>query len=258
MNSLDPSPSGKRDTRWVTGLAGAYLVLLYVAACAILSVFGYVRRQQIPGVRNYFPSSVPTPTASPHILVHPPPDSVRVMDDNFDSNAFGWSANYPFSKVQVVNGRLLLESNRPGYFAIARIKNEARLLSDGKYYLQADFATDVSTVYPYGLVFGLDTTADAYYSFEVFPQTRGYSLTSYSGGTRQDLVPYKFAAVKPYPQSNTLSVYYDHGNIELYINGSLLTTYLDPAPHENGAFGVEVADSGFTLSVDNFFAYNDK
>jgi hypothetical protein len=261
MNSLDPSPGERRNTSWVTGLAGAYLVLLYVAACAIFSVFGYVRREQIPGVRNYFPTHLPTPTSTPippHILVLQPPGDAVVLADNFNSNIYKWSAYSWSSKVEVLNGRLFLLSNVPRYFGIAKIGNGTRVVPDRKYYLQADFATDVSTADSYGMVFGLDATTETFYLFEVTPQTRGFQLMSHSHGNWKELVPSKFASIKPFPESNTLSVYYDHGNIELYINGSLVTTYLDPTPHDNGLFGSYVNDSGFTLIVDNYFAYNDK
>jgi hypothetical protein len=261
MNNLDPTPRDKRDTHWVTGLAGVYLVLLYVAACAIISVFGYVRREQIPGVRNYFPTHVPTPTYTPvppHILVHQPPGNAVVLDDNFDSNKYNWNAFYWYSKVEVLNGKLFLLSDRPGYNGLAEIGYNSPVAPATKYYIQADLSTDVSTYQAYGLVFGLDDTTEVFYLFEIMPQTGGYRLMSHYRGNSKELVPLKFATVRPFPESNTLGAYYDHGNIQLYINGIQVTTYDDPSPADNGIFGTFVEGSGYTLIVDNFFAYNDK
>jgi hypothetical protein len=261
MTGLDPSPPERQDKRWVTRLAGGYLVLLYVAACAVISVFGYVRRQQIPVIRTYFPSSTPTPTstpAPPHILVHQPPANAVVLADDFESNQNGWNAYYWYSKVEVVNGRLLLLSDRPGYYGLAVIGHGTHVVPEAKYYIQADLATDVSVSDAYGLVFGLDESTGNFYLFRVIPQTGGYTLSLHTGGKWKELVPFKSVEVKAYPGSNTLGVYYDHGKIDLYLNGTWLTMYTDSQPLNNGLFGTYVDGTGFTLIADNFFAYNDK
>jgi hypothetical protein len=37
--------------------------------------------------------------------------------------------------------------------------------------------------------------------------------------------------MKPYPEVNTLGVYFNKGQIELYINGILVTSYTDMQPY---------------------------
>jgi hypothetical protein len=258
VDNLEPTSPETADRRWVTRLAGAYLVILYLAACAIIAVFGFVRRQQIPGVQSYFPSPVPTPTPTPHILVQLPSKNTRVLVDNFDTNQYNWSAFYWFSKVEVTNGKLLLRANQNDSMGLAYIGDQTLVIPNGKYYLQADLATDVRTARSYGLVFSLEPETEAFYLFEVIPQEGGYRLFRHATGGWVELVTFKQGNFKPYPESNTLSVDFDHGKIALYANGIPVATYVDPNPINFGTFGVYVDDAGFTLVADNFFAYTDQ
>lgn len=240
----------------MTNLAGAYLILLYVAACAIIAVFGYGRRDRILGIKNYYPSPIPTVTPAPHILVHQPANNTGVMIEDFSTNQRGWNAYYWFSKVEVLNGKLLLQSNRTGYFAIATCEDPGITTLSGKYYLQADFTADANLIQPYGLVFGLGSDDQKFYLFEILSRYQTYSLLKYGSSKWNTLVPSSNAqTIRKYPESNTLSIYFDNGSVELYINGTLESTFRDQTPYNDGAFGVYVDNSGFTLLVDNFFAY---
>jgi len=92
--------------------------------------------------------------------------------------------------------------------------------------------------------------------FEILPQFHEYGLYKHAASAKwTKLVPYASAeAIRPYPESNTLGIYFNNGSIELYINGNLESTYRDQAPYNSGDFGAYVDDSGFTLFVTHFFA----
>ena len=236
-------------------------MLLFVAACSTIAVFGYVRRERIPGIRNYFPSPTPAPTSGPHILVHQPVNYDKVRMEDFSTNAYDWSAYYWFNKVELLDGKLLLQSNRTGYGALTTCTDNDLtwcFTHQKKYYLQADFATSAYPTQPYGLVFGMDSATGNYYSFDILPSFHRFMLLKRAASDWDTLVPLTTTvAIRPYPEVNTLSVYFNGGRIELYVNGKSVSTYTDTNPYTGGKFGASVAGPGFELIVDNFFAFGN-
>jgi hypothetical protein len=85
-----------------------------------------------------------------------------------------------------------------------------------------------------------------------------FSLFKYTQGKWDELVPLSRSAIKPYPEVNTLSVYFNQGNIDLYINGSSVASYSDKGPFHSTGLGAFANDAGYRLIVDNFFAYDEK
>lgn len=239
-------------------------------ACIILSIclitFTVIFRQQIPVIKNYFPTvtPIPTPTSIPHILVHAPSDNTLILKDDFTTNQNDWSAYYIKSKIEVRNGKLAIESFEYNSVGIAECfcKSPADLpITDlyyaDTYYLQADVSTEKWTTKIYGLAFGLDK-AIGFYEFSVNPIDQVFYLQKSLKTGWANLTSGSSKAIKPYPDANTLSVYFDHGTIELFINGEKVATYIDENPISKGKIGFIANDFDFKLLVDNLFVYNGK
>lgn len=118
--------------------------------------------------------------------------------------------------------------------------------------------TDVDADRPYGLVFGMNNTLDTFYLFEILPRSTQFSLYKYAPGKWNALIPFSYSEMNPYPGVNTLSAYFNKGQIELYINGNLAASYTDQQPYRYAGVGALVNNSSYRLIVDNFFAYSGK
>ncbi len=249
MDSHKTEESPKR--RAVTILAGGCLVVLYLALFVILTVF--IHEQTV--IKN---SPTPTATAipTPHIVVHQPTSKRGVVHEDFSSNRREWGLYYPYGKLEVINGKLILQSNIQGGPAIGTSNLFAP--SGGRYYIQADFTTDTNKALPYGLVFGLNKSLGTYYLFEIWPRTGGFRLLKYNAGKWHELIPYSRGVISPYPEASTLSVYFNEGHIELYINGELASTFSDTDLLRSTDVGIFVSNSGYRLIVDDFFVYAEK
>lgn len=163
---------------------------------------------------------------------------------------------YPYGKIEMIHGKLILQTNLDDTYLIG--KSAEFDLSEGAYYVQADFATDIEEAYSYGLVFGFNESLGTYYMFDVSPATGYYRLLKFNTGKWDELIPFAEVTINSYPEVNTLSVYFDGGDIELYINGELISSFNDKTYFKSGGTGVFVNDSGFRLIIDNFFAYSEK
>lgn len=242
--------------RWVTILAGGCLAILYVYLCIFATIAGFIHKERFPNLNHY--SSTPTVSnrSTPEILVHPPDKKNMIRFEDFSSNIRDWSLYYPNGKVEVINGKLVLQSSISGNSIIGENEN---FISRGEtYYVQADFTTDINTFQQYGLVFGMNSRLNAYYLFSVAPAARGYQLFKYNSGEWNELIPFSSTDLLRYPDTNTLSVYFDKGNIEIYIDGNLMSSYMDKQPLQFTGMGAFVGNSGYRLIVDNFFAYTEK
>ncbi|HLO33063.1 MAG TPA: hypothetical protein VK249_28210 [Anaerolineales bacterium] len=237
--------------RWLTILAGGYLVILCVVLFSVAGVFSY---KQI-ATRNA-PTSTAVLTPTPHMLVHQPMNSSAVEYEDFSSNSREWSLQYPSGKLQIINGKLILQSNELNEFALGTSR---QFVSSGeKYYIQADFTMDTDKAYGYGLFFAFNESLGSFYLFDVAPTTGDFRLLKYHAGKWDLLVPYSQGFLNPYPEINTLSVYFDVGNIELYLNGNLGAKFSDHDPFRSNGVGVFVGNGGYRLIVDNFFVYEEK
>jgi hypothetical protein len=249
MDDLATKTSQKRNP--ITLLGGGCLAILFLALCIIVAIFS---RKQIADRNKPTPTTTITPV--PHILVRSPSDQRKVTHEDFSSNENDWGLYFDYGKLEVINGKLILQSDVPNGVGVGT----SLLLSpvSENYYIQADFSTDIDMISSYGLVFGLNKSLATFYLFEIWPRSAGFRLLKYNAGKWTGLIPYTSADIAPYPQSNTLSVYFDKGDMELYINGELGTKYSDKYYFQSKNVGVFVNNSGYRLIVDDFFIYDDK
>ncbi len=237
---------------WLTIFAGGYLVYLFI-------LFGIFAAFMIPVFRSIAnkpstPSITTVPT--PQILVHVPADKNSIRFEDFLSNQRDWSLEYASGKIETINGKLILQTYSSGWPAIGQ--NQLFIPNGSIYYVQADFMTDIDANQPYGLVFGRNDTLDTFYLFEILPHSNQFSLYKYAPGKWDALVPFSNTEINPYPEVNTLSAYFNKGQIELYINGNLVTSCSDQQPYTSVGVGVLADNSSYRLIVDNFFAYSEK
>jgi hypothetical protein len=245
--------------RRITRLAGGCLTVSYLVFCATLFLASYPYRYHFPYLRDNLRTQTASPIPTPHLLAHQPVGNNSIIFDDFSSNARDWGAAYPGSKVEVIDGKLILQSNVSNYFAVATNRDRLLVLNGGRYYVQADFTTSVFAAGTYGLVFGLNGTAGTFYSFDIQPQTAMFRLIKHTPEKWSQLIPLSSvgSAFNSYPEVNTLSAYFDRGAIELYINGNLVSSCFDKEPFQFGGFGAYLDNNSFRLIVDNFFAYSD-
>ncbi|HUH97740.1 MAG TPA: hypothetical protein VLZ89_10305 [Anaerolineales bacterium] len=238
--------------RWLVILAGGYLIYLFIllgisAAFLIPLVKTSARTPPTPSV---------TVSSTPQILVHAPLDKSSIRYEDFSSDVRDWNLAYLRGKIETINNRLILQSYAHGGPAVGQ--NQLFIPAGSLYYVQADFMTDVDADQPYGLVFGRDNELDTFYLFEILPRLQQFAFYKYTPGTWETLVPFSGAEMKPYPQANTLSAYFDKGQIELYINGNRATSYTDQRPYLSVGVGAFAADPSYRLIVSDFFAYSEK
>lgn len=256
------------DIQRVVIIGCSLLTLILLLTCAI--TFAAIFREQIPLVKNYFPSATPTqtltptPTTIPHILVHMPSANTVILKDDFTTNTNDWSTYYSDAKVEVKNGKLALESFDSGSIGIAYCfcKSPAglpvnELYYADNYYLQADLSTENATADNYGLIFGL-AKGVGFYEFSINSTRKKYYLQKNEKSGWVNLDSGSSQIINDYPEANTLSVYFDHGSIELFINGVKVTTHVDKTPINKGKIGFIADDANFKLLIDNLFVYNEK
>lgn len=236
----------------MTQLAGGCLILLFLMVC-VTAVFVF---RTSPFAGNATPTPTPEVTQAPHILVRQPADQSLVMQEDFSSNKREWGLFYPYGKLEIIHGKLILQSNIGQRFVIGK-SSEFNYLSQ-PYYIQADFSTDIDNGFAYGLIFGISNSLESYYLFEVAPKTGYFRLLKYKAGKWDELVPPTQGTLRPFPETNTLSVYFEAGDLELYINSELVKSFSDENPLRSSGVGVFVTSNGYRLIVDNFFAYGGK
>ena len=241
--SRKPSP--------ITFVAGGCLVVLYLALCIIAVAFG---GKQIADKNAPTPTITSTPV--PHILGRAPSTQSAAIHEDFSSNKNDWGLYFDYGKLEIINGKLILQSDVPNGVGVGTSKQFSP--KGEKYYVQADFSTDTNTNSSYGLVFGLNKSLATYYLFEVSPQSASFRLFKYNAGKWAELIPSSYVEMNPYPQANALSVYFDKGRIELFINGKSVSKYSDKEFFKSRDVGIFVNDSGYRLIVDDFFIYDEK
>jgi hypothetical protein len=249
MDNQTAKTKSKRNP--ITLVAGVFLAILYLALCGVVAIVG---QEQLRKSAN--PTSTHLPIATPHVLAHMPSDPGKVIYEDFSSKPSNWGLYYFYGKLEIINGKLVLQSDMPNQLAVGTTKHLTP--SGEKYYIQADFSTDTKTNFPYGLVFGLSKSLGTYYMFEILPLSTSFRLSKYSAGQWDQLVPPSPANLNPYPQANTLSVYFDHGKMELYVNGMLQSNYTDKDFFQSKDMGVFVSNIGYQLFVDDLFVFDEK
>lgn len=249
----EQAESRRPKLRWLTSLAAGLLLLLFILLGTFI-VFMLKR------YRLLVADQLGTPTVSmvstPRILVHVPTDASLVRYEDFSSDLQDWSLQYLGGKVEIVDGKLVLQSYKSAF--PLTVKNQNFIPTGDTYYVQADLTTDVSAASPYGLVFGLNDSTDTYYVFDILPRSKQFRLIKAAPQNWAMLLPATRGQMKPYPEVNTLSVYFNKGLIDLYINGNSIAEYADSSPYHFAGVGVLESDPSYRLIVDNFFAYSQK
>lgn len=241
--------------RRVTWIAGAVLVLLYAGLFAAVWMSGLIPDRK--GALAPAATPTPAPTATgPRALIYPPPRADMLRSDDLSTGLDGWYSLYANGKMENIKGQLVLQTNRRGQPALAV---NAKLLDAGtKYYIQADLATDTLPTGSYGLVFGASESLGTFYLFDCTPPLNTCRLLKITGSDTDALIADIKAELEPYPNPNTLSVYFDDGRIELYTNAELVSSYTDKQPFRYTGVGVLVWFPGFRVVADNFQGYSEK
>ena len=167
--------NGAPKPRWFTIFAGGYLIYLFI----LFGIFAAFMMPLFRTITSKSPAPITTIVPTPQILVHIPTDKSSIRFENFSSDQKDWSLLYPSGKIDVINGKLILQSNAPNWPAIGQnpfFISASPIYSI--YYVQADFMTDVDANEPYGLVFGMDNRLGTFYLFEILPRSKQISLVS--------------------------------------------------------------------------------
>ena len=249
MDELPIESSKKRNPIFL--FTGGCLGILYLALCILVLTVG---RGQMAA--STAPTITPTITPVPEILIHPPSDPGRVTHEEFSSNKLHWALYYPDGKLEIINGKLILQANAPDMYTVGTSSYVSP--KSGSYYMQADLSTDIQTVNPYGLVFGSDRSKATMYFFDIQPQEKKFRLSKYNGEKWSELIPATETEINPFPHTNTLSVYFDGDNMELYINGKLVSEYSDEEFFQPTDIGMFMSNAGYRLVVDDLFVYSEK
>ena len=62
--------------------------------------------------------------------------------------------------------------------------------------------------------------------------------------------------INSFPVTNTLGVYFDRGEMQLFVNNTLVNSYKDKDPFECRKSGFIVNDGKVDMTADNVFSYN--
>jgi len=240
--------------RSIKRIAIGCLLFLYLGLC----LAGIFLINQQTGIHHASTSMLtPSAAATPLLLAHQPKDEKTLRFDDFSSGIRNWTLYYPPGKLELVDEKLLLQSYKEDGISIAT-RGDFFAPATDKYYIQADFTTDSKTFSPYGLVFGFDYSLGTFYAFEMLRATGTVYLKKHGAGGWEVLVPNTPASLNPYPEVNTLSVYFNQGAMELFTNGKLIAAYSDDNVLQSKNFGVLVGRGDYRLIVDNIFIYNDR
>ncbi len=257
MTEIEEPETEKPVINTTIKLSGSILLILYFLLCIGFGSLLYTQT----GMKNQPKVSQPTIIApTPQILVRYPEHEWQIQFEDFSTNIHEWTLIYSLGKVELINGKMILQSyfKNGGILATTYSENSQFEPSEDVYYVQADFSTDTSKSSGYGLVFGLDKYLGTFYLFQINPQSKKLILYKYTAGGFVNLFSKNHFQLHSYPEPNTLSVYFSKGEIELYANGELINTLIDDNPLNSRGVGAFISDSSARLIVDNFFTYDDK
>jgi hypothetical protein len=243
----------KPKQRPLTIFAGGVLLILYTALCLFT---GQIINSQIINKDRTIPTITPTVVTTPQIMAHQPKEKWKVSYENFSSDAHEWHLLYnQAGKLELIDGKLILQSYFGEGFGLATPYQDYAPKTN-KYYVQADFTTDLPQQ-SYGLIFRLDRSLGTFYAFEIVPHYNHVRLLKRTALQWNELVFIPDIQVKPYPEENTLSVYFNVGDIELYVNGAMAGKYTDENPLQSLNIGAFVNGNETRLIVDNFFFFEE-
>ena len=202
------------------------------------------------------PTITPTPTLTltPHALLAPP-EGVTVLGDKFDNTKLGWVKFYNGTSSKIKDGELNMESNNIGYVGMVTCINCP--VTDNIYYFQAEVYPEVETDVLHGIAFCINGHDNDYFVFHIDSKNRKFSLYKNIAKGDWTLIYNDLPsdAIKKYPEHNTLGVYFDSGNMDLYINGTKIQSLKYPDILKCKQVGIYVNDGGINIHVDNVFMY---
>jgi len=272
--SSDMSPmdadTGSRSLAWLILGVGV------IGCCLMVAVAFLLYRPDVQSlVDQAFPSFTPTPSRTPSStptasstptrtptrtptptpeLLTLPSEITPELEENFDSESYTWENMYADSSARVQLGRLILRSKNRGYIAVVLCKDCP--IAGDQFFLQAEISSAKPTLDEYGLVFCSPGYGSVFYAFEIDPSGQKFHLTKHSGDDWTYPINPKFSnLIRRHPESNTLTVNYNQGEIKLYINGVFVGSYQEENPSTCRQIGFIVNDAGFDMIADNVLVY---
>ena len=243
-----------QNRRWI--IAFAVMAVLYGLVCLGIGGILFAARQQIPAFQEYFSTPTSIPTATPH--APQPAKGDKIIKDDFSYKSNQWARpreNSSITNIYLKDGKLILLSQQINKYVMAQCTSCSGLKSP--YFIQADFSTKQETDELYGIVFsGNDASYSDFYAFEIDAEDKRFYLYKYQNQSWMLRVSNDSDLIETYPRVNTLAVSMDGDLIGMYINGKQVDTYTDTGRSmSSGIFALYGDDSGFTVFVDNFYAY---
>jgi hypothetical protein len=200
--------------------------------------------------------TTPTITSTAHALLEPPQDVV-ILEDRFDDNINKWDPFYVTTSVDFHDGKMYMRSNKRNLIGLSLCWGCP--LYEDTFYFQAELVLAKDSATGYGLAFCTTGIGNNYYIFQIQPADQTFSLDqSTTKGWRTLVSNEDMNLINAYPNTNTLAVFFDKGRMDLYINGSLATSYEDPNPPYCRRTGVYIDGGLVDLIIDNAFAYDIK
>ncbi len=189
-------------------------------------------------------------------MPHPyliPADGIKVFKETFETNDNKWGGVHG-SRVKVDDGKLTLKAAHEIMAGVTRCFG-CDYLGDS-FYFQAELLPEENTSTEYGLTFCNSGKDEEYYVLLVDPVYSTYSLHKNRNDTWTTIInDTPSSKLNQYPDPNTLGVKFDRGEMDFYINGSIESSFTDPAPYSCTWSGMIANDGLMTLTVDNVFAY---
>lgn len=237
-----------------TMIAGVILGFLYLLFCALVSIGIY---QKINNDTQPIPTTIPTLITTPTPLFALPEGDWETSQEDFSNNKRNWGLFYNQGKIEILDGKMLVQSYLSDRYAIA-IPEYIFIPPGEKYYRQVELITDTETdIYStYGLVFGMDERLGTFYLFEILQRETQVRLLKQSAGKWEILTTLTDAPISKYPKETTLGVYVDKGTIELYVNGEMISRYKDENPFQSKNFGIYIGGTNARVIVDNIITYD--
>jgi hypothetical protein len=262
-----------KSSPWIKVAAGGLAGILGLVCCIGIGVVAWNNLKRVPAIYGLDETQIPTTapavpstsqpvspspklptfTPEPGFLVYAPEGDELILEETFDNNSNLWKSYYPGRVAAVVDGHIRVVSYESRYV------NTAVCSGCGDYrdnfYFQADLALNKFKNISYGLVF-CTTDNNNYYIFLINHNSFKYSLFKLKDDEWITLIDTTLSdQINGYPHNNTLSVYYEQGYMELFVNGYKVDTYNDPDPLPGGWIGLIVGDAGAELFGDNVFSY---
>jgi len=262
LNPFDEDEkTGRQPVFWfILGLGGiclfGYLMLivyLYKPNPQVL-ISQYFPSPTVTPTRTLIPTSTSLPTTTPDVFLTSVSQMDPVFKDDFSSNRYIWLTHYDNNTVLVEEGRLSLRSNETGKFGISTCASCP--LTSNTFYFQGDVLLQKNETKEFGIAFCLQN--QSFYTFSIHQGLREFGLYKHSSQGWEILTNnMRSTLIERFPESNTLGVFFDNGEINLYINNVLVYSFSDNKPHKCSRLGFFVNGGKFTMLADNVILYTN-